>query len=206
MRYLSVEQQRQRRMETAGASRPFISVIVPVRNEAAFIADTLQQLLEQRYDAARYEIIVADGRSTDDTRTIVAALQSRYAHLRLLDNPRQWSSAGRNAAIRTARGEIVLLIDGHCQLKNPYYLQSVAEAFAESGADCVGRPPSPLRGRRGWVITPPRTFTPAAPALCRPKAWPSPIAAASSTRSACSTNASTPAKTWSSIIVWHKLD
>jgi succinoglycan biosynthesis protein ExoA len=140
MRYLSLEQQRQRRMEARGASRPFISVIVPVRNEAAFIADTLQQLLEQRYDAARYEIIVADACSTDDTRTIVAALQARYAHLRLLDNPRQWSSAGRNAAIRAARGDIVLLIDGHCQLKNPYYLQSIADAFAESGADCIGRP------------------------------------------------------------------
>jgi succinoglycan biosynthesis protein ExoA len=115
-------------------------VIVPVRNEASFIADTLQQLLEQRYDASRFEIIVADGRSTDDTRTIVAALQGRYAHIRLVDNPQLWSSAGRNAAIRAARGEIVLLIDGHCELRNPYYLQDLADAFAESNADCVGRP------------------------------------------------------------------
>ena len=140
MRYLSLEQQRQARMKGPAASRPFISVIVPVRNESAFIADTLQQLLDQRYDAARFEVLVADGCSTDDTRTIVAAMQTRYAHLRLLDNPRQWSSAGRNAAVRAARGDIVLLIDGHCQLKNPYYLQNVADAFSESGADCLGRP------------------------------------------------------------------
>jgi succinoglycan biosynthesis protein ExoA len=140
MRYLSLEQQRQARMKKPAASRPFISVIVPVRNEANFIADTLQQIVDQRYDAARFEIIVADGCSSDDTRTIVAAMQARYAHLRLLDNPRRWSSAGRNAAIRAARGDIVLLIDGHCQLKNPYYLQSVADAFTESGADCLGRP------------------------------------------------------------------
>jgi succinoglycan biosynthesis protein ExoA len=140
MRYLSLEQQRQARMKGPAAWRPFISVIVPVRNESAFIADTLQQLVDQRYDATRFEIIVADGCSSDDTRTIVAAMQARYAHLRLLDNPRQWSSAGRNAAIRAARGDIVLLIDGHCQLKNPYYLQSVADAFTGSGADCLGRP------------------------------------------------------------------
>ncbi len=140
MRYLSLEQQRQARTKGPAASRPFISVIVPVRNESAFIADTLQQLLDQRYDATRFEIIVADGCSTDDTRTIVAAMQTRYAHLRLLDNPRQWSSAGRNAAVRAARGDIVLLIDGHCQLKNPYYLQNVADAFTESDADCLGRP------------------------------------------------------------------
>lgn len=121
-------------------TRPFISVIVPVRNEAAFIEDTLCQLLEQRYDASRFEVLVADGRSMDATRAIVTALQVRYAHVRLLDNPRLWSSAGRNTAIRAARGEIVLLIDGHCELRNPYYLQNLADAFAESSADCVGRP------------------------------------------------------------------
>lgn len=140
MRPLAFEQQRRRRTETPAARRPFLSVIVPVRNEAAFLADTLQQLLEQRYDAARFEVIVADGRSTDDTRAIVAALQTRYAHLRLIDNPGLWSSAGRNAAVRAARGEILLLVDGHCQLNNPYYLQNIADAFAESSADCLGRP------------------------------------------------------------------
>jgi succinoglycan biosynthesis protein ExoA len=140
MRNLALGHERPRRTEPPEVSRPFISVIVPVRNEAAFIADTLQQLLDQRYDAGRFEVIVADGRSTDDTRAVVTALQTRYAHLHLLDNPRQWSSAGRNAAVRSARGDIVVLIDGHCQLKNPYYLQNLADAFAESSADCVGRP------------------------------------------------------------------
>lgn len=140
MLHLVSEQLRERRSETTAGSRPFISVIVPVRNEAALIADTLHQLVEQRYEASRFEVIVADGRSTDGTRAIVAALQARYAHIRLLDNPRLWSSAGRNAAIRAARGEIVLLIDGHCELRNPYYLQNLADAFAESGADCIGRP------------------------------------------------------------------
>lgn len=140
MRELAVAPLHRVRAETATAPRPFISVIVPVLNEAAFIADTLHQLLEQRYDAERYEVIVADGGSTDDTRAIVAALQTRYAPLRLIDSPRRWSSAGRNAAVRAARGDIVLLIDGHCELKNPHYLQNLADAFAESSADCVGRP------------------------------------------------------------------
>jgi succinoglycan biosynthesis protein ExoA len=125
---------------TTTTQRPFISIIVPVRNEAAFLADTLHQLLEQRYDKDRFEVIVADGRSTDDTRTIVAALQTRCDNLRLLDNPRHWSSAGRNAAVRASQGDIVLLVDGHCDLGNPNYLHNLAEAFAESGADCVGRP------------------------------------------------------------------
>jgi succinoglycan biosynthesis protein ExoA len=124
----------------APAAPPFISVIVPVRNEAAFLDATLNELLGQRYDPGRFEVLVADGGSTDATRAVVAALQRRHANLRLLDNPRRWSSAGRNVALAAARGDLVLLIDGHCELDNPHYLSELASAFARSGADCVGRP------------------------------------------------------------------
>jgi succinoglycan biosynthesis protein ExoA len=120
--------------------RPFISVIVPVRNEAAFIAGTLRQLLAQDYDAARFEVLVADGGSTDSTRDIVGVLQRRYANLRLLANPARWSSAGRNVAIQASRGDIVVLVDGHCDPDNPRYLADLADAFEQSGAACVGRP------------------------------------------------------------------
>ncbi len=131
-----------RRLETASrtAPLPFLSVVVPVRNEAAFIAHTLEQLLEQDYDRDRFEILVADGGSTDGTREVVAELQALHANVRLLDNPRRWSSAGRNAAIRASRGDVVVIVDGHCELDNPHYLADLAYAFAFSGADCVGRP------------------------------------------------------------------
>jgi succinoglycan biosynthesis protein ExoA len=119
---------------------PFISVIVPVRNEARHIAHTLERLFEQDYPTDRFEVLVADGRSTDETRAIVTALSERFANLRLLDNPRQWSSAGRNVAAQVARGDIVLLVDGHCQIDNLRYLADLADAFTSTGCDCVGRP------------------------------------------------------------------
>jgi succinoglycan biosynthesis protein ExoA len=119
---------------------PFVSFIVPVRNEAGFIADTLEQLLAQDYDPARYEIIVADGGSTDATPVIVRELQGRHANLHLVDNPALWSSAGRNAAIEAARGDVIVLVDGHCDLGNRRYLADLVDAFERSGADCIGRP------------------------------------------------------------------
>jgi succinoglycan biosynthesis protein ExoA len=119
---------------------PFVSVIVPVRNEAAFLGQTLGQLLSQRYDPNRFEILVADGESTDQTREVVEALQEEYPNLRLLRNPQRWSSAGRNAAVRAARGDLIVLVDGHCELEGPNYLADLVEAFRRSGADCVGRP------------------------------------------------------------------
>jgi succinoglycan biosynthesis protein ExoA len=124
----------------AASNRPFISVIVPVRNEAAFIRQTLEQLLAQEYDPERFEILVADGQSTDDTAAIVRQLATGHSNLRLLHNPGRWSSAGRNLGIRAASGDIVVIVDGHCDLGNPRYLRDLTEAFARSGADCVGRP------------------------------------------------------------------
>ncbi len=126
--------------EDVSAALPFVSVIVPVRNEGAFIASTLDQLLAQDYPTDCFEVLVADGGSTDETRSIVAALANQNDNLRLLDNPGRWSSAGRNVAVRAARGDIVLLIDGHCEIDNPRYLAEIAEAFQRSGAACVGRP------------------------------------------------------------------
>src|SRR4051812_4315534 len=57
---------------------PFISVLVPVRNEGRCIAATLIKLLHQRYDSNRYEVIVADGESGDDTCAQVRTLQARH--------------------------------------------------------------------------------------------------------------------------------
>ena len=54
-------------------SLPRISVILPVRNEARTIGRLLDQLLDQTYPANSYEILVADGRSTDATREVAAA-------------------------------------------------------------------------------------------------------------------------------------
>jgi succinoglycan biosynthesis protein ExoA len=124
----------------ADAAVPFISVIVPVRNEEAFIEATLRQLLVQDYDADRFEILVADGQSTDRTREIVAALEEHFPQLALLDNPGRLSSAGRNVAIEASRGDLIVLIDGHCEFDNPHYLADIADAFTRSGAACLGRP------------------------------------------------------------------
>jgi succinoglycan biosynthesis protein ExoA len=119
---------------------PYITVMVPVRNEAACIENTLRRLLDQNYDPDRFEVIVADGRSTDDTVPIVRRLQVEYPNLRLLYNPKRLSSAARNLCVKAGRGEYFVLIDGHCEIRSRNYLRYVASAFQRSGADCLGRP------------------------------------------------------------------
>lgn len=120
--------------------RPFISVIVPVRNEAQFLGTTLKQLLGQKYSPSCYEVLVADGESSDGTTEIVRAFAETHANLRLVRNKRVWSSAGRNEALSVARGEIIVIVDGHCEIGSEHYLEELADAFERSGADCIGRP------------------------------------------------------------------
>jgi len=119
---------------------PFITVIVPVRNEERFLADTLRPLFDQDYDVGQYEILVIDGQSTDNTAGITRELQAEFPQLRLFENPKRLSSAARNVGIRAAQGEYVVIVDGHCELRSRTYLRDLVAAFERSGADCLGRP------------------------------------------------------------------
>jgi succinoglycan biosynthesis protein ExoA len=119
---------------------PFITVIVPVRNEARFLARTITQLVTQDYPADRFEVLVVDGRSDDATRAIAEAMAASHRQVRALGNPGKLSSAARNIGIAAARGELIVVVDGHCELDGSDYLRNVAEAFQRSGADCLGRP------------------------------------------------------------------
>jgi succinoglycan biosynthesis protein ExoA len=117
-----------------------ISVIVPVRNEANHIAHTLSQLVLQRYAPEALEILVVDGESTDNTRELVGEFVTQYDNVLLFDNPKRLSSAARNIGIRHARGDVVLIVDGHCEIPDDRMLENLAAAFQASGADCIGRP------------------------------------------------------------------
>jgi succinoglycan biosynthesis protein ExoA len=118
---------------------PRVSVVVPVRNEARFILRTLGQLAAQRYDPERFEILVIDGQSADGTFGLATEFARRFANVRVFSNPRQLSSAARNIGVRHARGDIIVVVDGHCEL-DECFLGNLAAAFDRSGADCVGRP------------------------------------------------------------------
>src|SRR5262249_38428779 len=82
-----------------------------------------------------------------DTVAVVRDVQQAVPNLHLLFNPNRLSSAARNIGIRHARGAYVLIVDGHCEIRDPNYLASLVEAFETTGADTLG-PPQPLRADR----------------------------------------------------------
>ncbi|MFA5204774.1 MAG: glycosyltransferase [Lentisphaeria bacterium] len=124
---------------------PFISVIMPIRNEADFIARSLGAVLQQNYPPDRLEVLVIDGMSDDGTREKVLAMAAspavagRRPEIRLLDNPARIVPPAMNIGLRAARGDIIIRVDGHCEIAPDYFCRCVA-ILKRTGADCVGGP------------------------------------------------------------------
>lgn len=128
-----------------------VSVVLPVLNEARDIERLLLEVLNQASPHGGFEVLVADGGSTDGTRNIVTRLADQWPSLQLLDNPGRLSSAGRNVGVRAARGTYVLFVDGHCSIPRSDYLVRLVEMFETTGAACLSRPqPLMLRTEGSW--------------------------------------------------------
>ena len=117
-----------------------VTVVVPVRNEGAHVEAVLGDLLAQAFPPERMEVLVVDGRSTDDTRARVEAVAARDARVRLLDNPRRLSSAARAIGAAAARGRFVAYVDGHCRVPSATMLADMVDLFERTGAACLARP------------------------------------------------------------------
>ena len=118
---------------------PFISVLMPVRNEGAFMSRSLKAVLAQDYPQDRMEILVIDGMSTDSTRATIAAFQADDQRIKLLDNPGRIVPTGLNAAHRVATGEIIVRVDGHCEIA-PDYVCRCVDHLQHEPVDAVGGP------------------------------------------------------------------
>jgi succinoglycan biosynthesis protein ExoA len=120
-------------------SLPFVTVVMPVRNEAGFIERSLRSVLTQDYSPDRMEVIIADGMSGDGTREMVLRLAASDPRVTLVDNPRRIAPTALNAAIARSRGDVVVRVDGHCEVAHNYVSRCVAH-LSSGAAECVGGP------------------------------------------------------------------
>jgi len=115
---------------------PSISVILPVLNEEAHLAEAIAAILAQDYVGV-FEVILALGPSRDRTDEVAQSLASSDSRIKLVANPSGKTAAGLNLAIAASTNSIIVRVDGHAKIPNNYLTLAV-EILRQSGAVNVG--------------------------------------------------------------------
>ena len=118
---------------------PFVSILIPIRNEAAYIDRCMDLVRSQDYDRNNFEILVADGMSNDGTRDKLKAHKINDSRVKVFDNPGKIVATGLNILTQHARGEILIRVDGHCVIA-PDYVSNCVRHIQSEGVDAVGGP------------------------------------------------------------------
>ena len=105
---------------------PEFSFVIPTYNCAGVLQACLSAIRAQDYPQERVEILIVDGFSTDDTRSVAA----RHGAV-VLDNPGVIHPAGRPIGIRAARGELIVCLDSDNILPETAWLSKMAAPFQD---------------------------------------------------------------------------
>lgn len=89
-------------------SAPRVSVVMPVRNVAAYVADAVTSILAQRFED--WELIVVDDGSDDGTAAVLANV--RDPRVRSVRQPASGITAALNRSIALCQGELIARMDG----------------------------------------------------------------------------------------------
>jgi GT2 family glycosyltransferase len=91
----------------------FFSVVIPTYNRLPILQKCLQALEEQVLEPPvdRYEVVVVDDGSSDDTVSWLQAHAEAFPHVRLFCQEHGGPAQGRNRGVEEARGEVIVFID-----------------------------------------------------------------------------------------------
>jgi succinoglycan biosynthesis protein ExoA len=124
---------------TAGPA-PLVSVIVPARNEEGDIEACLRAVAASDWPAADLEVIVVDGGSRDETRSVAEAELGRHLFRRaeVVSNPAGTTPSNLNAGLAAATGEILVRVDARSLVPPVYVRRCVEDLAADPGVRVVG--------------------------------------------------------------------
>ena len=135
------------------SSGPDVSVIVCTWNRAALLPAVLSSLFEQDFPEERFEIVVVDNGSSDDTASVLRTLGAGR-RFRVLSEPRLGVAFARETGWRAAKGDTIVFIDDDCAAP-PSWLRALTASLAARGTDvaCVGGRVAPVWSapRPAWL-------------------------------------------------------
>ena len=130
--------------ESKDMQSDFISVIIPVRNEEGNILNLLEDLNCQTYPFSKFEILVMNDGSTDNTVAIVENFNEKsLCSIQLITLPDTPTTSPKKRAIETAiaqaKGNLIVTTDGDCRAK-PGWLEAIANCHTVTSAKLISGP------------------------------------------------------------------
>ena len=122
--------------------KPFVSIVIPAKNEAKNIVNILNNLSQQTYPEDLFEVIVVDDKSQDYTATIVNDFMGNISNLQLLstagvESSLRYKKHPLNLGIRKSQGEILLLTDADC-IVSSNWIATMVSSFTENVGMVIG--------------------------------------------------------------------
>jgi glycosyltransferase involved in cell wall biosynthesis len=114
-----------------------VTVAVITYNRSRYLRETLAGLVRQDYPADRWDLLVVDNNSTDDTRDVVAGFMASFPSPRRVLETRPGLDHGRNRAIEEARGDILALVDDDI-IVEPDWLSQLVAPFSSQNSHQIG--------------------------------------------------------------------
>lgn len=115
---------------------PEVSIIMPVRNEAASLDAALASVCSQATDAS-IEVIVVDDHSTDSSRSIIERWVAQDERVRLVCSPRRGIPQALNCGLEAARGRFLVRVDGHSTVPADY-VQTLLDHIRSGACEGAG--------------------------------------------------------------------
>ncbi|RLD87004.1 MAG: hypothetical protein DRJ02_07465, partial [Bacteroidetes bacterium] len=114
----------------ANTPLPEISIVVAVRNESMHIERLLKAIALQDYPGDKYEVVIVNDRSEDDTYKLVTRFNDKHKtiNIRLLEAETEGKKAAVKTGIDKARYELIVTTDGDCTM-GPNWLQGLAAYY-----------------------------------------------------------------------------
>lgn len=139
----SRERQNNRHQPKDADYTPFVSIVVPARNEEVNIERCVRSLMQSEYPQDKYELIIVNDRSTDRTHEILSALQGEFPNLIIhntLETTTNSNLQGKPRAVHQgimrSRGEVVLMTDADC-IVAPTWIRRMSACYANSHVGLV---------------------------------------------------------------------
>lgn len=137
--------------------KPFVSIIIPVRNEANNILNLFQSIENQNFSKLFFEVIIVNDASDDDTVLLIEEFKSTSelrSQVLNLSERKDNSSPKKRAiteAIKNAKGELIITTDGDCTM-GVNWLKTIVDFYQKTDAYFISSPVSFFSLEKGNIL------------------------------------------------------